>query len=142
MKEIIKNYTNGEVTVVWKPGICIHSAVCFNGLPQVFDPRNRPWVNIGGADTKRITDQIKQCPSGALSYFLNSPESDSSGKRNENILIEVTPGGPLLVHGKIRLKINEGQIEEVQKITALCRCGVSGNKPYCDGSHMKIKFEG
>ena len=30
-------YTNGEVTVVWKPGVCIHSGICVKGLPEVFD---------------------------------------------------------------------------------------------------------
>ena len=48
-KDITKEYTNGEVTVVWKPNTCIHSAICANGLHQVFNPKNRPWVNKDGA---------------------------------------------------------------------------------------------
>ena len=71
MKDITRKYTNGEVTVVWKPALCIHSGVCFTGLPTVFDPRVRPWVNVDGADTARIVNQVKRCPSGALSYFKN-----------------------------------------------------------------------
>lgn len=71
MKDITKKYSNGEVTVVWKPGLCIHSAICFKGLPTVFDPRKRPWVTPEGASTQQIVDQIKKCPSGALSYFRN-----------------------------------------------------------------------
>ncbi len=77
MKEITKKYTNSEVTVVWKPGICIHSAICFHGLPEVFDPRKRPWVEITGAETSKIVEQVKKCPSGALSYFVNERESES-----------------------------------------------------------------
>jgi uncharacterized Fe-S cluster protein YjdI len=61
------HYSNGEITIVWKPGICIHSAICFKGLAEVFDPRRRPWVDMSKADTKRIIDQVKKCPSGALS---------------------------------------------------------------------------
>ena len=68
MSEIIKKYTNGEVTVTWQPSKCIHSTICFQGLPQVFDPRKRPWVNIEGADTETIINQVKECPSGALTY--------------------------------------------------------------------------
>lgn len=75
MKDITKKYTNGEVTVVWQPAKCIHSTVCFKGLPEVFDPRKRPWVTIDAANTERIVDQVSQCPSGALSYFMNKSES-------------------------------------------------------------------
>ena len=41
-KDIVKRYSNGELTVVWRPSLCVHSAVCVHGLPQVFDPRRRP----------------------------------------------------------------------------------------------------
>ena len=68
-------YSNGEVTIVWKPDICIHSAKCFKGLPEVFDPKKRPWINAEGATTERIIEQVKICPSGALSYFMNADES-------------------------------------------------------------------
>ena len=71
MKEITKKYTNGEVTIVWKPNICIHSAVCFNGLPLVFDPRVKPWIEPTGASTEEIISQVKKCPSGALTFFMN-----------------------------------------------------------------------
>ncbi len=74
MKEITKKYSNGEVTVVWKPNLCIHSAICFRGLPEVFDPRERPWVKIDGASSTNIVEQVKKCPSGALSYFMNDPD--------------------------------------------------------------------
>ncbi len=68
MKEIVKKYSNGEVTVVWRPGMCIHSAICFKGLSEVFDPRRRPWITLEQSTTDKIIEQIKKCPSGALSY--------------------------------------------------------------------------
>lgn len=71
MKNIKKKYTNGEITVVWEPEKCIHSMICFNGLPQVFDPQKRPWVNIEGAKSDEIAEQVKACPSGALSFYQN-----------------------------------------------------------------------
>lgn len=78
MKEIVKKYTNGEVTVVWKPSLCTHSTICFRGLPKVFDPRRRPWVDPQAASTDEIIVQVKQCPSGTLSYYLNENQSKDS----------------------------------------------------------------
>ncbi len=77
-KQITKKYSNGEVTVVWKPHVCIHSGICFTGLPGVFNPRVRPWINIEGATTQQIIDQVTQCPSGALSYFMNEDSEHKS----------------------------------------------------------------
>ena len=71
-KNVTKEYTNGEITVVWKPGVCIHSAKCFKGLPGVFDPNARPWINVEGASTEAIVGQVQQCPSGALSFYQNA----------------------------------------------------------------------
>lgn len=65
-------YTNGEITVVWKPGICQHSAICWKGLIEVFNPQVRPWIKMDGATTERIIEQVGKCPSGALSYFKNT----------------------------------------------------------------------
>lgn len=66
-----KEYDNGEVTIVWQPGRCQHSAVCFKGLSSVFDPRRRPWIQLGDVPTKDIVEQVKKCPSGALSFRMN-----------------------------------------------------------------------
>jgi len=72
MKNIIKKYTNGEVTIVWKPDVCMHSGNCFRGLNEVFDPKRRPWVSPDGTTSEKIVSQIKKCPSGALSYYMNN----------------------------------------------------------------------
>jgi uncharacterized Fe-S cluster protein YjdI len=68
MKEITKKYSNGEITVIWKPSECIHSGNCFRGLGEVFDPRKRPWITVEKSTTEKIISQISKCPSGALSY--------------------------------------------------------------------------
>ena len=65
------NYSNDEITVVWKPHLCIHSTHCFKELPSVFKPLQRKWVDVNGASSDSIIVQVKRCPSGALSYFLN-----------------------------------------------------------------------
>jgi uncharacterized Fe-S cluster protein YjdI len=65
-------YNNGEVTVVWKPDLCIHSGNCVRGLGEVFKPKERPWIQLENSDTNKIVEQVKKCPSGALSFFLNA----------------------------------------------------------------------
>lgn len=64
------NYSNGEVTIVWKPDLCIHSGNCVRGLPEVFKPKEKPWITPEGSNTQRMIEQVKKCPSGALSYFM------------------------------------------------------------------------
>lgn len=67
-KGITKEYSNGEITVVWKPNTCIHSTLCWKELGKVFKPRSRPWVDMDGADSETIKSQVDRCPSGALTY--------------------------------------------------------------------------
>jgi uncharacterized Fe-S cluster protein YjdI len=141
MKDVTKQYTNGEVTIIWKPDHCIHSANCFKGLGGVFDPRKRPWVNPQGASTMEIVEQIKKCPSGALSYFMNNKKEESEG-RTEITRVEVIADGPLRVHGNLTVKLADGSEVNRSVTTSFCRCGGSGNKPFCDGSHKKNGFRG
>lgn len=75
MKDVTKHYSNGEVTIVWQSGKCIHSGNCFRGLPEVFDPRRKPWIIPENSTTEKIVEQVKKCPSGALSYFMNEKPS-------------------------------------------------------------------
>lgn len=135
-----KEYTNGEITVVWRPGTCIHSAICFNGLIDVFNPRRRPWIEMGGAPTESIIEQVKKCPSGALTYYVNGAEVPVEDAKTVETVIEVKSNGPLLIYGTIRVKEKNGNETVKSHTTAFCRCGNSKNKPYCDGSHVKAKF--
>ena len=139
-----KNYTNGEVTIVWQPKMCIHSAKCWRGensLPEVFNPMEKPWINPNGASTERIIEQVKACPSGAISFYMNNTVEKNESIISETIA-ETIPNGPLLLYGNIIVKDSEGNQTQKNKVTAFCRCGASGNKPYCDGSHAKIDFKG
>lgn len=109
MKDITKKYTNGEVTIVWKPNQCIHSTICFKGLGQVFDPRRRPWVTPEEATTQQIVEQIKKCPSGALSYYMNT-ETEEPVKVETETIVETSPNGPLLVYGNVAIKDASGKL--------------------------------
>ena len=139
-QEIIKEYSNEDITVVWKPRTCIHSKKCWKDLLQVFDPRKKPWINMEGATTTEIKTQVEACPSGALSY-----RSNKAGDQEEVHLetkVEALENGPLLVYGTLNITNSDGSTDKRNKTTAFCRCGASKNKPYCDGAHVQAGFKG
>ena len=135
-----KEYTNGDVTIVWKPNLCIHSAICVNGLGEVFQPKEKPWIKVNAAPTVALVNQVKACPSGALSYYMNDKESKTDDTLAANV--EVLENGPLLVYGTLKITHKDGSEETKIKTTAFCRCGASHNKPFCDGTHVKENFKG
>ena len=65
-----KEYSNGDITVVWQPKKCQHAGICVATLPKVYDPKANPWINVENSTTEELILQIKKCPSGALSYRM------------------------------------------------------------------------
>ena len=139
-KQIVKEYSNGEITILWKPKTCIHAAECVKRLPTVYKPNEKPWMQIENATTAALKEQILACPSGALTYISKNQikTKDMESKTKVNAM----QNGPLLVEGMIEVTNPEGSIENKENTTAFCRCGASLNKPYCDGEHRKVDFKG
>jgi uncharacterized Fe-S cluster protein YjdI len=145
-----RDYTNGEITVSWRPKKCIHATTCYAQLLDVFNPRKRPWIDMYGAPTKKIIEIVKKCPTEALTFKYNKePEketkSESSGEEAAIIKpaeIQIMKDGPIVVYGKIKLTDKDGKEYKTFSITSFCRCGASCNMPYCDGTHRKIGYTG
>ena len=70
-----REYSNGEVTVIWRPDLCTYSGICVKMLPNVYQPNERPWVKVENASTQELIEQVAKCPSEALSYKLNTNDS-------------------------------------------------------------------
>lgn len=145
-KEKVKQYTNGEITVYWQPEKCIHSANCILGNPAVFNAQKRPWINMKGANTEEVIRTVDTCPSRALLYKRHREEpflppvkkSPASGKAH----VQILKNGPALISGNFIILDSDNQLIRVEKeIIALCRCGASGKKPFCDGNHSRIGFK-
>lgn len=64
----IKDYEGEGIVVHWDSDRCFHSGRCFNGAPEVFDPKARPWVTPGALPADALAAVIDTCPSGALTY--------------------------------------------------------------------------
>jgi len=142
------NYKNDRITVSWDSVACIHAAECIKSLDKVFDTGKRPWINVDAATNDEIIIAIGKCPSGALEYSEEKgskvhEESDDLKKGNiPNVTITVAKNSGLRVSGNIRLEDAEGNLIETKEKFTLCRCGASQNKPFCDGTHKSIGFEG
>lgn len=136
-----KEYSNGEITVVWKSDLCIHSGNCVRGLGTVFNTKNRPWINTNGATSEEIVKTVQNCPSGALSIKRSEKMNEKTDELKSQNRVQVFKGGPYQVDGPCVIVDKEGnEIVKEGKIF-LCRCGASSNKPFCDGTHKKVEFD-
>ena len=133
--DTIKKYTHDGVTVVWKPQLCIHSANCVKALPEVFKPKEKPWVQPKGSTGKAIIDAVKRCPSGALTYKTEQKIADTSEENSENIQVNLIDKGPAIIIGNCTITHPDGTTEVRERRASFCRCAKSANFPYCDGSH-------
>ncbi len=140
MKDVIKRYTKDDLEVVWQPSKCTHSAVCAKTLGDVFNPKKRPWINLDASDKESIENTVRSCPSGALSLPDAQAIPDSTQDRPD-VTITLLENGPLLINGRTTITLSDGS-QQAKTNPALCRCGASSNKPFCDGSHTKAGFKG
>jgi CDGSH-type Zn-finger protein len=104
----------------------------------VFVPEARPWVVVDAADAEAVAAAIESCPTGALHY--RRLDGGSEEQQPPETIVEPRPNGPLFVRGRVRIVDGEGALIREDTRVALCRCGASENKPFCDGSHRRIGF--
>jgi uncharacterized Fe-S cluster protein YjdI len=145
-KDTVKEFSNGEVTVYWKADLCIHSANCLISLPSVFNSKKKPWINVHAAGSKEIMKAVDACPSRALTYlkstkFVTSKPRATPKMKSKFARVQILKNGPALVTGNFIVR--DAQKKKIQidtEVVALCRCGGSKKKPFCDGSHQSIGF--
>lgn len=133
-----RTYEADDITVEYDLRRCIHSEECVRGLPGVFDPGRVPWIDPGRADADAIARVVERCPTGALRYRRKDGAGDETPDARN--LARVDPAGPIFVRGRIRLELPGGAVLKEARL-ALCRCGASSDKPFCDGSHAEVGFD-
>lgn len=130
-------YRDDRIEVTWEPSLCIHYGACYGQLPKVFRPRERPWVRLEEASADEIGKVVQDCPTGALGF--TRLDGGPQEMVPDETIIDVDPKGPVYIRGRVRIE-REGEVLREPTRVALCRCGQSSNKPYCDGTHLKIGF--
>lgn len=131
-----RRYEGEKVTVTYDAKRCIHAAECVRGLRSVFDPERRRWVDPSAAPPARIAEVVMRCPTGALHFERHDGGAEEPVPARN--MVTVVPHGPLYVRGELEIETPEGVVHETR--AALCRCGASENKPFCDGSHVDVEF--
>ena len=129
-------YVAPGVTVYYDARRCVHVANCVRGLPEVFDTAQRPWIQPWQAPAERVAAVVRTCPTGALHYALEASEPERPA---DPTTVRPIPDGPLVMSGNLTLQTPGGEVRDVR--AALCRCGGSGNKPFCDGTHLEIGWK-
>jgi CDGSH-type Zn-finger protein/uncharacterized Fe-S cluster protein YjdI len=136
MEEDVHRYHGTDIEVSYDSNRCIHVRVCVEGLPGVFDPDERPWIDADGADADEIAAVVEACPTGALQY--ERPDGAAGETAPDRNTVVATADGPLYVRGDVELVTPDGGTVLEDTRIGLCRCGHSENKPLCDNSHSRV----
>lgn len=136
-----QTYTAPGITVTFDPNLCIHSAVCLRTLPMVFDVRRRRWIAPEADTPERVAAAVRKCPTGALQCVLEgAAETADDAPAPPGATIVASLNGPLLVEGDFQVLDERADPIGPSGRVALCRCGGTGNAPFCDGTHRVNGF--
>ena len=132
-------YKGKEATVSWDGNLCIHVGECGRAKGDLFVTGRKPWCDPDLAPEDEIRDVIQRCPTGALSVqFADGSVAETAPAENS---VQVAYNGPLFVTGDLDIEDAPDDVPGLKFRAALCRCGQSNNKPYCDNSHETAGFQ-
>jgi CDGSH-type Zn-finger protein/uncharacterized Fe-S cluster protein YjdI len=138
-KQTRRNYHGQRIDVSYDVRRCIHAAECIRGLPQTFNRHRVPWVEPDKADANDVAEIVMRCPSGALRFERKDAGLPEPNPRTNTVTL--IPDGPLYVRGEVKIISTQGDLLHRDTRISLCRCGNSGNKPFCDNSHIASGFK-
>lgn len=140
MGKPLQVYKTRNLIVTYDPGVCMQFGDCLRANAAVFD-RNRPeWIDLRAADPDVIAGIAAKCPSGAL-HAVRPNRPPDRPLPSVGVSLQAVPDGPILVKGKVTLELPTGRSEERHSAFSICRCGRTGNTPFCDGSHFRVGFK-
>ena len=127
-----------EINVEWDGRLCIHIGECGRSTGDLFVGGRNPWCVPDISTKEEVREIVERCPSGALTYQDKEGEPESATEENT---IVVAYQGPLYASGNLEIWGIPDDMPGVEFRAALCRCGKSRNKPFCDNSHVKAGFD-
>ena len=130
-------YEGKKIDVEWDGRLCIHVAECGHAEGDLFVRGRDPWCVPDGSSREEVREIVERCPTGALTYQDKDGSPESAPGENT---VTIANNGPLYAHGELEI---EGVAEDMAGVkfrAALCRCGKSANKPFCDNSHLEDGF--
>ncbi len=137
-KSKVYEFKGEEVNVTWDGRLCIHIAECGQSEGDLFVGGRDPWCVPDNASPNEVIEICERCPSGSLTYSTISGQQEKAGEVNT---VNVAYNGPLFIKGELDIEGAPQDMPGTEFRAALCRCGHSINKPFCDNSHLKIDFE-
>jgi len=132
------NFSGRNIDVTWDGRLCIHIGECGQSEGELFVGGRQPWCVPDNSDAADVREVVERCPSGALTYEDKGGVVERSAPANT---VHVINNGPLYVSGDLDIVGTPEDMPGVRFRAALCRCGQSHNKPFCDNSHAKAGFE-
>jgi len=135
----ILEFEGNERSVTWDGRLCIHAAECVRDRSALFEYGRKPWGQPDLVDAATVDDVVRRCPSGAL--VARDADGVLQADSPEENTATVCPDGPLYFEGDLDVDGAKDDMEGVRVRAALCRCGASKNKPFCDNSHQKAEFK-
>lgn len=134
----VTTFEGKEIDVSWDARLCIHVGECGKAAGELFVGGRTPWCVPDTTDKAEVREIVERCPSGALSYQDKTGESESAPLANN---VMVAYNGPYYLTGDLQIEGAPEDMPGVRYRAALCRCGASKNKPFCDNSHVQARFE-
>ena len=130
-------YPGADIDVQWDGRLCIHVGECGNAKGDLFVAGREPWCMPDSCSTAEVREVVERCPSGALTYRDKTGAKEQAPADN---VVTVVYNGPLYVTGDLAIEGAPADMPGVRFRAALCRCGQSQSKPFCDNSHLGAGF--
>jgi uncharacterized Fe-S cluster protein YjdI/CDGSH-type Zn-finger protein len=137
-KKTVFQYPGKNATVSWNGRLCIHVAECGRAKGDLFVGGRDPWCQPDLTTKEEVADVISRCPTGALT--VNFVDGSSAEQPEPVNTVNVAYNGPLFIRGRLAIEDAPADAPGLAFRAALCRCGKSRNKPFCDNSHEKAGF--
>ena len=135
----VTKYPGKDIDVTWDGRLCIHIGECGKSEGDLFVGGRNPWCQPDLTSVENTIDVIERCPSGALAY--ESKDNNNTETPSSENTVHLVYNGPLYLKGELNINGAPADVPGTKFRAALCRCGQSKNKPFCDNSHLEAGFE-